>query len=50
LQSAIQIFHIDCCKPSDLEPTYIVDAVHQLHGEVSREVQANASLTFCMHV
>ncbi|KIO12166.1 hypothetical protein M404DRAFT_20005 [Pisolithus tinctorius Marx 270] len=50
IQSAARIFHIDCCKSSDLEPTYTVDAVHQLHGEVSREAQANASLTFRMHV
>ncbi|KAI5990054.1 hypothetical protein F5J12DRAFT_786580 [Pisolithus orientalis] len=46
----VHIFHIDHCKPSDLEPAYTVDAVHQLHGEVSREVQANALLTFHMHV
>ncbi|KIN99418.1 hypothetical protein M404DRAFT_965896, partial [Pisolithus tinctorius Marx 270] len=46
----VHIFHIDCRKPSDLKPAYTVDAVHQLHREVSREVQANASLTFCMHV
>ncbi|KAI6138176.1 hypothetical protein BKA82DRAFT_4475283 [Pisolithus tinctorius] len=50
IQSAARIFHIDRCKSSDLEPTYTVDAVHQLHGEVSREAQANASLTFRMHV
>ncbi|KAI6156554.1 RNA polymerase II largest subunit, partial [Pisolithus tinctorius] len=41
----VHIFHIDCRKPSDLTST-----VHQLHGEVSREAQANASLTFHMHV
>ncbi|KAI5998338.1 hypothetical protein F5J12DRAFT_784923 [Pisolithus orientalis] len=29
----VHIFHIDCCKPSDLKPAYTVDAVHQLHGE-----------------
>ncbi|KAI6107391.1 DNA-directed RNA polymerase II, subunit 1 [Pisolithus croceorrhizus] len=45
--------------PSDLEPSYIIDAVHQLTGrllavlgddELSTEAQANASLTFRMHV
>ncbi|KAI6155954.1 hypothetical protein BKA82DRAFT_33238 [Pisolithus tinctorius] len=50
IQSAAWIFHIDCCKSSNLEPTYTVDTVHQLHREVSREVQVNASLTFCMHI
>lgn len=28
LQNTIQIFHVDHWKPSDLEPAYIVDAVH----------------------
>ncbi|KAI6000146.1 RNA polymerase 2, partial [Pisolithus orientalis] len=46
----VHIFHINCCKPSDLKPAYTVDAVHQLHGEVSREAQVNALLTFCMHI
>ena len=26
LQNAIQIFHIDCRKPSNLDPAYIVDS------------------------
>ena len=30
IQNAIQNFHIDEWKPSDLEPLYIVHAVHQL--------------------
>ncbi|KIJ58730.1 hypothetical protein HYDPIDRAFT_163162 [Hydnomerulius pinastri MD-312] len=59
IQNAVQIFHIDRRKPSDLEPAYIVDAVQQLtdrlvailgNDELTREVQANASLTFRMHV
>jgi DNA-directed RNA polymerase II subunit RPB1 len=59
IQNATQIFHIDRRKPSDLEPSYIVDAVHQLaerlvtvYGDdpLSKEVQANSSLTFRMHV
>ncbi|KAI6039699.1 RNA polymerase Rpb1, domain 6-domain-containing protein, partial [Pisolithus marmoratus] len=57
--NAIQGFHIDRHKPSDLEPAYIVDAVHQLRGrllavlgddELSRETQANALPTFPIHV
>ncbi|KIJ10873.1 hypothetical protein PAXINDRAFT_101865 [Paxillus involutus ATCC 200175] len=59
IQNAVQIFYIDRRKPSDLEPAYIVDAVQQLadrlvaipgDDEMSKEVQANASLTFRMHV
>ncbi|KAI6156860.1 RNA polymerase II largest subunit [Pisolithus tinctorius] len=50
IQSAVQIFHINHCKSSDLEPTYTADVVHQLHREVSREVWANTLLTFRMHV
>ena len=59
VQNAIQIFHIDRRKPSDLEPIYIVDAVKELghrlvvvRGEdsLSREAQANATLTFRMHL
>ncbi|KIO10909.1 hypothetical protein M404DRAFT_21127 [Pisolithus tinctorius Marx 270] len=30
IHNAIQIFHIDHCKPSNLEPGYIVNQVHQL--------------------
>ncbi|KIO08843.1 hypothetical protein M404DRAFT_22670 [Pisolithus tinctorius Marx 270] len=57
--NAVQIFHIDRHKPSDLEPAYIVDAVYQLterllavldDDELGREAQASALLTFCLHV
>ena len=59
IQNATQIFHIDKRKTSDLEPAYIVEAVQQLNNRLAvvveddpltREVQANSSLTFCMHV
>ncbi|KDQ53026.1 hypothetical protein JAAARDRAFT_197811 [Jaapia argillacea MUCL 33604] len=59
VQNAMQIFHIDRRKPSDLEPSYIVDAVRDLtnrlvvvRGEdpLSREAQANATLNFRMHL
>ena len=59
VQNAIQIFHIDRRKPSDLEPTYIVDSGHELgkrlivvQGDdpLSREAQENATLNFRMHL
>src|ERR1700678_3411917 len=59
LQNAIQIFHIDCRKPSDLEPAYIVDTVHELRkwlivvrgdDPLSQEAQTNATLDFRMHL
>ncbi|KIK43849.1 hypothetical protein CY34DRAFT_803352 [Suillus luteus UH-Slu-Lm8-n1] len=59
IQNATQIFHIDKRKPSDLEPAYIVEAVQQLNNRLAvvvgddpltKEVQANSSLTFRMHV
>jgi DNA-directed RNA polymerase II subunit RPB1 len=59
IQNATQIFHIDKRKPSDLEPAYIVEAVQHLNNRLAvvvgddpltREVQANSSLTFRMHV
>ncbi|KAF9466907.1 beta and beta-prime subunits of DNA dependent RNA-polymerase [Collybia nuda] len=59
VQNAMQIFHIDRRKPSDLEPAYIVDAVHELgtrlivvrgDDSLSREAQENATLTFRMHL
>jgi DNA-directed RNA polymerase II subunit RPB1 len=59
VQNAIQIFHIDRRKPSDLEPAYIIDAVKELtkrliivrgHDHLSREAQDNATLTFRMHL
>ncbi|GLB36718.1 putative DNA-dependent RNA polymerase catalyzes the transcription of DNA into RNA using the four ribonucleoside triphosphates as substrates [Lyophyllum shimeji] len=59
VQNALQIFHIDRRKPSDLEPAYIVDAVEELgkrlivvrgDDHLSREAQENATLTFRMHL
>lgn len=59
VQNAMQIFHIDRRKPSDLDPAYIVDAVHELgkrltvvrgEDELSREAQENSTLTFRMHL
>jgi DNA-directed RNA polymerase II subunit RPB1 len=59
IQNATQIFHIENQKPSDLEPAYIVEAVQQLNDRLAvvigddpltREVQANSSLTFRMHM
>jgi len=59
LQNAIQIFHIDRHKPSDLEPAYIVDNVHKLRKRLivvrgddplSQEAQMNATLDFRMHL
>ncbi|KAJ3537016.1 hypothetical protein NMY22_g5781 [Coprinellus aureogranulatus] len=59
IRNATQIFHIDCRKPSDLEPAYIVDSVQEL-GErlivvrgddpLSHEAQENATLIFKMHL
>lgn len=55
----MQIFHIDRRKPSDLEPSYIVDTVKELgqrlivvRGDdpLSREAQENSTLTFRMHL
>lgn len=59
IQNAVQIFHIDRRKPSDLEPAYIIDAVRELgkrlvvvRGDdpLSREAQENATLRFRMHL
>ncbi|KAI0932934.1 DNA-directed RNA polymerase II subunit rpb1, variant 2 [Taiwanofungus camphoratus] len=59
VQNAIQIFHIDRRKPSDLEPIYIIDSVRDLasrlivvrgDSNLSREAQENASLMFRMHL
>ncbi|EGN92710.1 hypothetical protein SERLA73DRAFT_98944 [Serpula lacrymans var. lacrymans S7.3] len=59
VQNAIQIFHIDRRKPSDLEPAYIIESLQQLSNRLvvvrgddslSKEAQENASLTFRMHV
>jgi len=59
VQNALQIFHIDRRKPSDLEPVYIIDSLHELgqrliivRGDdpLSREAQENATLNFRMHL
>ncbi|PCH33167.1 RNA polymerase II large subunit [Wolfiporia cocos MD-104 SS10] len=59
VQNAIQIFHIDRRKPSDLEPAYIIDSVRDLASRLlvvrgntrfSREAQENATLMFRMHL
>lgn len=59
VQNAVQIFHIDRRKPSDLDPIYIIDAVNELQKKlivvrsddpISRECQASATLNFCMHI
>ncbi|KAF5322328.1 hypothetical protein D9619_002094 [Psilocybe cf. subviscida] len=59
VQNAIQIFHIDRRKPSDLEPPYIINSIHELGkhlivvcsgGDLSVEAQENATLTFRMHL
>ena len=53
LQNAIQIFHTDRRKPSDLKPAHIVDAVHELEKRLiivrgvdpsSQEAQENSTL------
>ncbi|KAH9949477.1 beta and beta-prime subunits of DNA dependent RNA-polymerase [Amylocystis lapponica] len=59
VQNAIQIFHIDRRKPSDLEPTYIIDSVRDLANRLivvrgdnsfSKEAQSNATMMFRMHL
>ncbi|KAF6751321.1 RNA polymerase II large subunit [Ephemerocybe angulata] len=59
IQNAIQIFHIDRRKPSDLEPVYIIDTVQALgeklivvrgDDDLSQEAQHNATLMFKMHL
>ena len=59
VQNALQIFHIDRRKPSDLEPAYIIDSVKELTNRLvivrgddrlSLEAQDNATLTFRMHL
>ncbi|KAI0757559.1 beta and beta-prime subunits of DNA dependent RNA-polymerase [Daedaleopsis nitida] len=59
VQNAMQIFHIDRRKPSDLEPAYIVNAVRDLcnrlvvvrgEGALSKESQENATLLFRIHL
>jgi DNA-directed RNA polymerase II subunit RPB1 len=59
VQNAIQIFHIDQRKPSDLEPAYIIDAVRGLcnrlivvrgDDDLSVEAQDNATMMFRMHL
>ncbi|TRM63029.1 hypothetical protein BD626DRAFT_497365 [Schizophyllum amplum] len=51
LPNAMQIFHIDRRKPSDLHPGYIVDQVRALcerNNEFSREAQDNSARMFRM--
>ncbi|KAI0075928.1 beta and beta-prime subunits of DNA dependent RNA-polymerase [Panus rudis PR-1116 ss-1] len=59
VQNAIQIFHIDRRKPSDLPPGYIIDSIRELcerlivvRGDdpLSREAQENATLIFRIHL
>ncbi|KAI0063081.1 beta and beta-prime subunits of DNA dependent RNA-polymerase [Artomyces pyxidatus] len=59
VQNAMQIFHIDRRKPSDLDPAYIIDAVRDLCNRLvvvrgddplSQEGQENATLNFRMHL
>lgn len=59
VQNAVQIFHIDRRKPSDLEPASIIDSVRELcdrlivvRGDdaLTRESQSNATLMFRMHL
>ncbi|ETW87772.1 hypothetical protein HETIRDRAFT_424453 [Heterobasidion irregulare TC 32-1] len=59
VQNAMQIFHIDRRKPSDLEPAYIIEAVQKLSNRLvivrgddplSLEAQDNATLNFRMHL
>ncbi|KAI0791691.1 beta and beta-prime subunits of DNA dependent RNA-polymerase [Abortiporus biennis] len=59
IQNAVQIFHIDRRKPSDLEPAYIIDSVRELTArlvvvrgddDLTRESQHNATLMFRMHL
>ncbi|CEL60015.1 DNA-directed RNA polymerase II subunit A [Rhizoctonia solani AG-1 IB] len=59
IQNAQQIFHIDRRKPSDLEPTYIMDEVAGLSSRlivvrgddpISHEAQDNATMLFNMHL
>ncbi|KZT68820.1 DNA-directed RNA polymerase II, subunit 1 [Daedalea quercina L-15889] len=59
VQNAVQIFHIDRRKPSDLEPAYIIDSVRELaerlvvvrgDSRISQEAQNNATLLFRIHL
>lgn len=56
IQNAIQIFHVDSRKPSDLEPTHIIRSIrHRLivvrsDGLLTCEAQDNATLLFLMHL
>ncbi|KAL0945704.1 hypothetical protein HGRIS_014853 [Hohenbuehelia grisea] len=59
VQNAVQIFHIDRRKPSDLDPSYIIDEVKKLgkrlivvrgDDSLSLEAQENATLMFQMHL
>ncbi|KAG8773494.1 DNA-directed RNA polymerase II subunit rpb1, partial [Ceratobasidium sp. 428] len=59
IENAQQIFHIDKRKPSDLEPSYIMDEISALTSRlvvvrgsdpISIEAQANATMLFNMHL
>ncbi|KIY65400.1 DNA-directed RNA polymerase II, subunit 1 [Cylindrobasidium torrendii FP15055 ss-10] len=59
IQNAIQIFHIDRRKPSDLEPAFIITSLRELisrlivvrgDDELSLEAQQNATMRFAMHL
>ncbi|EIN13283.1 beta and beta-prime subunits of DNA dependent RNA-polymerase [Punctularia strigosozonata HHB-11173 SS5] len=59
VQNAVQIFHIDRRKPSDLEPAYLIDAVRGLverlvvvRGDDSwaHAAQENATMLFGIHL
>ncbi|KAK7696052.1 DNA-directed RNA polymerase II subunit rpb1 [Cerrena zonata] len=59
VQNAVQIFHINRRKPSDLQPIHIIDSVRELcdrlivvHGDdaLTRESQSNTTLMFRMHL
>jgi DNA-directed RNA polymerase II subunit RPB1 len=59
IQNAIQIFHIDRRKPSDLEPSYIVDSVQDLAERLvvvrgsdswARSAQQDATMLFRIHL
>ncbi|KAG8794073.1 DNA-directed RNA polymerase II subunit rpb1 [Ceratobasidium sp. 428] len=59
IENAQQIFHIDKRKPSDLEPSHIMDEISALTSRlavvrgsdpISIEAQANATVLFNMHL
>jgi DNA-directed RNA polymerase II subunit RPB1 len=59
IQNALQIFHIDIRKPSDLEPAFIVESIRKLcdrlvivrgDDDISLAAQHDATLMFRMHL